>query len=121
MLKKIGLAVALVVAGAVPAMAQATCTAPDAPAPVDGTTATRDQLVAGITAAKAFIAASDTYQQCILDDISKQKAAATKDKPFDPNIEKAETAKGLANQADKVKVGDQINGAVGAYKKLHPG
>ena len=71
MLKKIGLAAAMVIAGAVPAMAQANCTAPVAPAAVDGTTATRDQLVAGITAAKAFIAASDTYQQCILDDISK--------------------------------------------------
>ena len=92
MLKKIGLAVALVCAGALPAMAQAACTAPTAPAAVDGTTATKDQLLAGIKAAKAFIAASDAYQECLGDDLKAQKKRPRPNKkPLDPSIEKAAT------------------------------
>lgn len=122
MLKKIGLAMVLVSAGALPALAQgAACTAPVAPAAIDGSKVTIDQLRAAITDAKGFIAASDTYQSCIGNDITAQKAAATKDKPFDPAIEKADLAKVSDNQAQKQKVGDAINGAIGDYKKAHPG
>ena len=122
MLKKIGLASALLLAGALPAMAQAPCTAPVAPATVDGATATQPQMVAGITAVKAFIAASDTYQACLVADLKSQKdAAAAASKPFDPAIEKAIDAKGLDNQAQKEKVGAEINASVGVFKKLHPG
>ena len=121
MLKKIGLASALLLAGALPAMAQATCTAPIAPAAVDGNAATQAQMVAGIAAVKAFIAASDTYQDCLGADLKSQKdAAAAASKAFDPALEKAIIARGLDNQAQKEKVGAEINAAVGAYKKLHP-
>jgi hypothetical protein len=125
MLKNIGMAVALVlagtVAGALPAMAQANCTAPAAPGAVDGGTATKDQLLAGITAVKAFIAASDTYQQCLGDDLKVQKDAATAaKKPLDPAIEQGVMTKVSTNQAQKEKAGAETNAAVGAYKKLHP-
>ena len=120
MLKKFALAMILASVAA-PAMAQSACTAPVAPAAIDGTKVTIDQLRAAINDAKAFIAASDTYQTCVGDDIAKQKAAATKDKPFDGAIEAAAMAKVNDNQAQKQKVGDAINGAIGAYKKAHPG
>jgi hypothetical protein len=121
MLKKIALALVLVSAGALPAFAQGACTAPVAPASIDGGKVTIDQLRAAISDAKAFIAASDTYQNCLIKDVADQKAAATKDKPFDPAVEKAEDARGLDNQKLKEKVGADINGAIGDYKKAHPG
>lgn len=122
MLKKIALVSAFLLAGALPALAQATCTAPIAPAAVDGSTATQAQMVAGISAVKAFIAASDTYQDCLNANLKSQKdAAAAASMPFDPTIEKAIVAKGLDNQAQKEKIGGEINAAVGVFKKLHPG
>jgi hypothetical protein len=120
MFKKITLALILASAAA-PAMAQSACKAPTAPAAVDGAKVTVDQLKAAISDAKAFIAASDTYQTCVGDELNKQKAAATPDKPFDPAIEAAAMVKVNDNQAQKQKVGDAINGAIGDYKKAHPG
>ena len=121
MLKITGLATILLVAGALPVMAQAACTAPVAPAKVDGSTATKDQLLGGIKDAKAFIAASDTYQDCLSADLKTQKDQAAADKkPLDPSIEAGIDAKVNENQAQKEKVGTEINGAVGDYKKVHP-
>ena len=121
MLKSIGLSIVLVTACALPAMAQAACTAPIAPAPVDGNTVARDVLVAAVASAKSFVAASDAYQDCLNNDLKaqKDKAAAAK-VAFDPAIEAAITAKGNDSQAQKEKVGNEINAAVTAYKKAHP-
>jgi hypothetical protein len=121
MLKMIGLAVALVCVSALPVMAQAACTAPTAPTAVDGTTATKDQLIAGINAAKAFIAASDTYQECLNTSLEAQKKIAEANKvPLDPSITNDIATKGGDSQTQKERVGAQINAAVTAYKKLHP-
>ena len=58
-------------------------------------------------AVKAYIAASDTYQACINDYVTAQKAQADKDKkPMDPAIIQAEGDKVTANQNNKQKVGD---------------
>jgi hypothetical protein len=119
MFKKFALAMILASVAA-PVMAQGACTAPAPPAAVDGSKVTIDQLRAAINDAKAFIAASDTYQTCVGNDITAQKAAATKEKPFDGAIEAAAMAKVNDNQSQKQKVGDAINGAIGAYKKAHP-
>jgi hypothetical protein len=122
MLKSIGLTAVLLVAGALPAFAEDTCQLPPVPASVDGTTASKDQILAGIKASKDYIAASDTYQQCINDYVTAAKADADKNKkPVDPAIIQVSGDKITANQNNKQKVGDQINSAIGAYKKAHPG
>jgi alpha-beta hydrolase superfamily lysophospholipase len=122
MLKKLGLAAILLVAGAVPALADDTCQAPPIPAAVDGSTASRDQVLAAQAAVKAYIASSDTYQACINDYVTAQKTQADKDKkPMDAAIIQTEGDKITANQNTKQKVGDDFNTAVGAYKKAHPG
>ena len=121
MLRKITLAALLASAVAMPAFAQgAACTAPAEPAAIDGSTATADQMKTAITGVRAFIAASDVYQECLMKDVAAKKAAATADKPFDPAIEQSATAAGLANQALKEKVGNGYNAAAAAYKKAHP-
>jgi hypothetical protein len=105
---------------AAPAMAQTTCTPPDQPASIDGSTASLDQLKAAISAAKQFIASSDAYQLCLGNDIDTQKAAATPDKPFDKTIATRDMALGAANQKLKESVGASVNAAIAAYKKAHP-
>jgi alpha-beta hydrolase superfamily lysophospholipase len=121
MLKTFGFGVALLMAGAVPSFAQDTCPEPPIPTVVDGSTATRDQLVAGIAAVKAYIAASDTYQSCINDYVTAAKAQADKDKkPMDKAIIQTEGDRVTANQNNKQKVGDAINVSIGAFKKAHP-
>jgi len=122
MLKRFRLGAALVLAGVLPAYAEDACTVPPIPVVVDGNTASRDQMVAGIAAVKAYITLSDTYQACIGDYLAAQKAQADKDKkPMDAALNRAENDKITANQNSKQTVGDAINGAIGAYKKAHPG
>jgi hypothetical protein len=121
MLRIPALAAVLLFAGALPVMAQAACSAPVAPAKVDGNTVTKDQLLAGIKDAKAFIAASDIYQDCLQADLKSQQDQATADKkPLDPAISAGILAKVNDNQAQKQAVGDSINVAVGDFKKTHP-
>lgn len=122
MLKKFGLAAALLLAGAVPAFADDTCQAPPVPAAVDGSSATADQMRAAIGAFNAYSKASDTYQQCINDYITAQNAQADKDKkPHDAAMIQTEGDKATANQGSKQKAGDDLNAAIGVYKKAHPG
>jgi hypothetical protein len=103
-----------------PALA-ADCVQPQAPAPVDGSTATMEQLLAAKTAVTEFIKASDAFQTCVIDDIAAQKKAAKAAKTkFDPAIAKAADAKVSANQADKERVGQAFNTAAKAYKAAHP-
>jgi len=122
MFRKYGLAVALLLAGAVPAFADDTCQVPPVPVSVDGTTVTKDQMLAAIAAVKAYMTASDTYQACINDYVTAQNAQADKDKkPHDPVMIQSEGDKVTANQNSKQTIGDAINTAIGAYKKAHPG
>lgn len=105
---------------ALPALAQTACVAPDRPAEIDGTTVSLDQLKAAIGTVKQFIAASDAYQACLGKEIDTQKAAATKDKPFDKAFADRNLALADANQKLKEQVGGSVNAAIVAYKKAHP-
>jgi hypothetical protein len=115
------LALLLLTGGTLPAMAQADCQPPIAPVAPDGRASTQAQMMAAVTDAKNFIAQSDVYQQCLLSYVQAQKDLAAKDKtPFDKFIESEAMKKVNQNQADKQKVGSEINGAVAVYKQSHP-
>jgi hypothetical protein len=121
MLKTLMLAAgaALMLAG--PVMAQDACSRPTAPGTIDGSTATKDQLLASRAAAQAFIAASDSYQECVLAGVTAQREAAkAAKKKFDEKIAKAAQVTIDANQVDKQATGDNLNTAVRAYKAAHP-
>lgn len=127
--------IALVAAGltllAVPALAQdvaapavpaaAVCEAPAAPGDIDGATATMEQVLAAKAAVAGFIAASDKYQTCLVDDIKVRRdaAKAAKEK-FADSEAKAVSEKINANQREKERVGKAFNNAVKAYKAAHP-
>ena len=124
MLGKFGLAAAVLLISAAPALAQSGCGgSPIAPAAVDGAKATEAQMKGAHDDVVNFIKASDDYQQCMVNDLARQKkeAAAQKDpKPLDPSIAQGVAAKIDANQRTKEKVGTEYNAAVVAYKGAHP-
>jgi hypothetical protein len=121
MLNKIGLAAVILVAGAAPSFADDSCQAPPMPVAVDGATVATDALRAAIKGVNDYQGAVDTYQKCIADYITAQKAQADKDKkPIDAAIIQTEGDKVTASNASKQKAVDAINAAIGDYKKAHP-
>ncbi len=122
MLKTIGLVAALMLASAVPALADSACAEPIAPAALDGNTATTAQMSAAHDDVMTFLKQSDDFQVCVLREFHEAQAAALKDKKeLDPAIGPAADSKIKANQALKEKVGAEYNAAVIAYKAKHPG
>lgn len=127
MIGKIGMAALFVLgsAAAAPALANECGGAPIPPAiTVNGSTATLQQMKDAIKDFKDFQKASDQYQSCLEADLRRQQQAAAKaknPKPLDPSIEAGVNAKMAANQADKEKVGGELNAQIVAYKKAHPG
>jgi len=118
--------VAILMAGATlalagPALAEGACVRPTAPAAVDGATVTLEQLQAAKNAVIAFMAASDTFQVCVLDDLAAKRAAAKESKTkVDPAVAKALQTQVDENQADKESAGAAYNAAAKAYKAAHP-
>ena len=99
----------------------AACDSPTPPQAIDGSKATLDELKTAKGAVTSFMAASDSYQGCVLDDLAAQRAAATAAKTkLDPALAKAAEQKVNQNQADKERVGADFNAAVKAYKAAHP-
>ena len=123
MIGKFGMAAVFVLAMAAPALADE-CSQPIAPAiTVDGSTATIQQMNDAIKDFKTFQSASDDFQACLVADLKRQKdeAAKAKDpKPLDPSIAAGMNAKMAANQADKEKIGGELNAQIMAYKQAHP-
>ena len=122
MLQKFGLAFALILAAGAPAMAQSACSTPIPPASINGSTATKAQIVAASHDANNFMKAADEYQECVSLEYDKavtDAKAAKKD--VDPSLTQAADENIKSSQAMKVKVGAEFNASYAAYKKAHPG
>jgi hypothetical protein len=119
--------VGFVVLSAMPAFAQMGCSDPIAPTAVDGSKATKQQMIDAHSDVTTFMKASDDYQSCLLNQVKAAKADAVKHasahdaKPFDPTIETNANARIDGNQRLKEKVGAEYNAAVAGYKASHPG
>jgi hypothetical protein len=113
-MKKFALVAALLMGTAAPALAQTACTAPTAPTAIDGSHATKDQMVAYHTAVTSYISQSDVYQKCLQDDIDAQTAAAKKNNTaYDP---KPDTQAAADNQKSKQDQADKYKDVLAAYK-----
>jgi hypothetical protein len=97
-----------------PAMAQ--CVAPLPPPPIDGAAANEEQLRIAMAQARDFIAQSDVYQSCVSAEMEATDLTHVNPKALEASI----TARILANQALKEKVGTAANSAMQAYKLAHP-
>ena len=92
------------------------CWAPRMPAPLDGATAKREQIVAGMAAEKSYLAQSDAYQKCIADFVAFRKAQ-TAGKPVDAPLFVIETHRIFIAQENKKKAADQIKVAINAFNE----
>jgi len=120
--KTLGLAAALMLGSAVPALAESACQEPIAPAAIDGSTATAAQLKAAVGDVKTFLKQSDDYQDCMWNELKAADDKAKKDKKDpDPQLDADTRAKVAANQKLKEKVGNEYNAAAQAYNAKHPG
>ena len=54
------------------------CRAPRMPAPVDGVTANREQVVASMAAGESYAAAAGAFERCVQDFVSARKAEAVR-------------------------------------------
>ena len=119
---RFGLTLAFLLGGAWPAIAQSNCEAPVVPVVPDGRTATQIKMNDAISRSKSFITKSDAYQTCLLDYVKAQKDLAAQNKTtFDPSIETDAVKRINDNQAEKAKVGSDMNAAIAAFKTSRPG
>jgi len=92
------------------------CWAPRMPAALDGATAKREQIVAGMAAEKNYLALSDAYQRCIADFVAFRKARAA-NKPADGPLMMIETHRIFVAQENKKKAAEQIRIAINAFNE----
>ena len=119
---KLGIAVVIMLASAVPSWAESACVNPIAPTAIDGSTASTAQMKAAHDDVMNFIKSSDDYQDCVDAELKDQQRQAAKDKkPLDPAAATDASNKMAINQRLKEKVGAEYNAAVKAYKDKHPG
>jgi hypothetical protein len=94
------------------------CRAPPMPVPLDGLRATRQQIVAGMAAAKRYAILSDAYQKCIADFVALRKAQADGGaKPVNTPFVVIETHRILVAQENKKKADSQIKLAINAFNE----
>ncbi len=118
---KFALAAALLVGTAAPAFAE-NCNAPIAPAALDGSKASKDQLGQMRDDVVKFIKASDDYQSCLYSDLKAQKLQAMKNKKqFPQSIEDTINGQVADNQRQKERVGAEFNAAVQSFKAAQGG
>ena len=93
--------------------AESVCVEPSPPAPINGATATLDQMHAAVAAAKQYLADSDLFQNCLVNEVSATdiKQDAAKEAALQKELDK----RTLANQARKESVGTAINTAIADY------
>jgi hypothetical protein len=109
---------AILIVLAASAAAQEQCVAPAAPAIPDGARATPPQIVAAQNEIKVFATASDGFQACLAQELSRQKDLATKNNAeIDPSVPAALSAKAAAQRKDVEKVAATWGATVDAFNK----
>jgi predicted outer membrane protein len=109
----------MVALAAGPACASADCTAPNATAIAipDGSTATRDQMVAAQRAVKAYDTAVKAYGDCLQQQLDAQVSAGANKQQLSVQYDKMNN-----DQVDKLqKLADKFNEELRAFKARNSG
>lgn len=94
------------------------CVAPSLPRQMNGYTASRPQVLAGMAAQKKYIAQASAYQRCIVDFVAARRAVADRDKKsIDVAMTVIENHRLAASQADRQKVADQVKITIAAFNE----
>jgi hypothetical protein len=101
-----------------PAWAQDQCVAPKTPAIPDGGRATATQILAAQNEIKAYVAASDNYQNCLAQEFTRQQAVSRQNNSeLDPNLQATMQVKSAAQRSDAQQVAAAWGAAVEAFNK----
>jgi hypothetical protein len=94
------------------------CSAPPMPAPVDGYTASREQILAAMAARKRYAAASDVFQRCVSDFLFARKAQSDRDgKPVDEALVILENQRIAASERSKRRNAKQVTYAIHSFNE----
>jgi hypothetical protein len=94
------------------------CRAPSMPAAINGFTASREQLAAGMAAMKRYAAASDMFERCVQDFVAARKAQ-NDTKPMSVVI--IENHRITASQRNKKIAADRIKVAINNFNEYGSG
>ncbi len=96
------------------------CRAPSMPAVVDGFTASREQVVAGMAAAERYAAAADSFERCVQDFVAARKAEKS-EKPANMSVAIIENHRILASQRNKKIVSARMDAAISNFNEYGSG
>jgi hypothetical protein len=98
--------------------AQDSCSAPPIPAPVDGYSASREQIVAAMAAMKRYAAASDIFQKCVSDFLLARKARTDRDgTAVDEVLVILENQRIAASERSKRRSAEQVKFAINSFNE----
>jgi hypothetical protein len=89
------------------------CVAPRPPAVIDGSKASREEIVAGMEAAKRYAAAADTFQKCVSDFVAARNTDGGK--PLTPAQTIIQNYRIQVSQKNKETTTNQMNMAIVAF------
>lgn len=94
------------------------CSAPPVPAPVDGYTASREQILTAMAAMKRYAAASDVFQRCVSDFLlARQAQTDTDGKPADEVLVILENQRIAASERSKRRNAEQVKFAINSFNE----
>ena len=96
------------------------CRAPSMPAAIDGFTASREQVVAGMAAAERYAAASDAFERCVQNFVAARNADES-GKPANMSVAVIENHRVLASQRNRKIVSARMDAAVSNFNEYGSG
>jgi hypothetical protein len=98
------------------------CRAPVMPARLDGSTASREAVVASMEAGKRFAAASDAFERCIQKFVEERKAEADDGgRPFATPLAIIENHRILVSQRNQQVVAAQVTNTINSFNAYGSG
>ena len=96
------------------------CRAPSMPAAIDGFTASREQVVAGMAAAERYAAAADAFERCIENFVAARKTDKG-EKPANMSVAIIENHRILASQRNRKIVSARMDAAISNFNEYGSG
>jgi len=90
------------------------------PASIDGFTASREQVVAGMAAAERYAAASDAFERCVQDFVAARKADKN-EKPANMSVAIIENHRIIASQRNRKIVSARMDAAINDFNEFGSG
>ena len=96
------------------------CRAPSMPAAIDGFTASREQVMAGMAAAERYAAASGAFERCVQDFVAVRKADKG-EKPANMSVAIIENHRIIASQRSRKIVSARMDAAINDFNEFGSG